>query len=133
MNTTKFQAMAYFGIGVGLIKFSLLASGWSKPSLLTFGTAFVLLALLFFCSLKLRSRWLIKVIERIQRIRLSHLSLLLILLPLAVALIQRQDIILGIVVLYIAYISYALVISKDLATVVMWLLNRKKRTNVSVS
>jgi hypothetical protein len=133
MNTTKFQALGYFGIGVGLIRFSLLACGWSRPSLLTFGTVFVLLALLFFCSLKLRSQWLIKVTERIQRIRLSHLSLLLILLPLAVALIQRQDIILGIVVLYIAYVSYALVISKDLATVVMWLLNRKKRTTASLS
>jgi hypothetical protein len=133
MNTSKFLTMAYLGIGVGLVRLSFVSYGWSKHSALVCGIGFLLVAALFFCSLKLRWRWLTRVTDFIQRIRVTHISVLIILAPLGLALIQRQDVILGILVLYIAVIYYSWVMGGLLAEAFLPLVIKKKRKGINES
>lgn len=119
MNTAKSHALAYLGIGVSLISFSFLARGWTKLSLVTLGIVFLLAALLFVSSLRFRSRWLVKVVEFMGKIHVSHLTLFLVLYGLAIRLIQQDLVLAGIIVVYAAYIALALAIGRQLGSEVL--------------
>ena len=119
MNNVKSHAITYISIGVCLFIFSFLASGWNKASLITLGIAFALTAILLVSSLKLKSRWLVRITERICKIRVSHLTIFIMLCGLAITLIQNDLVLAGIIFVYAAYIVFALRIGRELGSEVL--------------
>ncbi len=117
MDVKKSQAVSFLGLALALSGFGCLASGHNMVVMFVIATLFALSALLLVCSIKFEPGWLQKTAGILVTIRVSYLVLFLGLIGLAMILIQRQLIIPGIIIVYLAYAFCGLSIGRDIGDV----------------
>lgn len=118
-NVVKYQAESFAGVAIAILAFGFLASGGNRIALFTASALFGFGVLILVLSIKFKTTWLIKTTEQLSTIRTSHFTIFLALIGLTLIVWQQQLVVLGIVVLYVAYLLLATFIGIDLGNVLM--------------
>lgn len=114
MKNRKIKALACLGIGLGLFVYSFSAQGWNKPSLVVLGVVFVVAATVLFLSLYRTWRWLTRAAQIVGSVRVTDVSLFLMLLAFGLGLIRARYVLPGLLVTLIAYGIYGWAIGQHL-------------------
>lgn len=131
-NIVKYQAESFASIAIVLFAFGYLTSGIDRIAIFTVSALFVFGALILVLSPKRKFTWLSKTTEQLLKVRVSHLTIFLALIGLVLIVWQQQLVIFGIVVLYIAYISFTWFIGIDLGNALVNIYTRFRYKEWSV-
>jgi hypothetical protein len=114
MKNRKTKAVACLSIGLSLFAYSFSAQGWNRPSLVALGVVFVVAATVLFLSLYCTWRWLTRAAQVVGSVRVTDVSLFLMLLAFGLGLIRAKYVLPGLLVILIAYGTYGSAIGQHL-------------------
>jgi len=118
-NVVKYQAESFAGVSIALLAFGFLASEGNRIVLFTVSALFGFGMLILILSIKFKSTWLIKTTEQLSTVRASHLTIFLALTGLTLIVWQQQQVVFGIVVLYVAYLLLGTFIGIDAGNILI--------------